>query len=314
MIVATIELPTLRCHEQWDGNGLSEPYLWTAFFWADISTIGTSLKVRVTVPLSSQTLRDRFPNAVQNGQDIIIPPEVGRLSVRLDDGGSNKVMLGALVVLLEQDDTPDNAIKRGHDAFRQSVDFQLNKYVDEHIDELMVRIPTFEELEAIASAIQKATTSAIKSQLSLAQKLFGNQDDFLGYTFALLLGSQVTNPNGNNLVFPLIEKDEFQPGNFGQPVQVGHQSYEIIGGRITVEPFVPDPCASQVLAFNRARTAVEQIQQRISRLQEQLRDASFTEKQDLLNEIREIRATELPPALDAVQLAQEQLTACRNAN
>jgi hypothetical protein len=310
MINATINLPTLRCHEQWDANGLSEPYLWTAFFWADVVTISRATKVLVHVPFSQSSLRDRFPDGVDDGQDISIPPEIGGHRMRLDDGGNNLVMLGVLIVLLEQDNTGDDVMRNAHNIFRQSVTTELNQFVNEN----GATRPSEEQVKAIASAIERTTSGAVRSQIH-GFDIFLSHDSFLGYTFTLLVGSEVTNPNGNNLIFPLIEKDEFRPSfTGGPPVKVGHQRYEIVGGRLTVEPFVPDPCAPQVLALNRALAAVQQIQQSIRTLQEQLSSASPAEKRAILQEVREIRATELPPALDAVDLAQEALAACRNAN
>jgi hypothetical protein len=310
MINATINLPTLRCHEQFDSGGPSEPYLWTAFFWADVTTVGTSVKVRVNVPRFGNSLRGFFPDGVRNGQDIAIPAEIGRQTIKLDDGGNGIVMLGALVVLLEEDSTPDDAIKHGHDVFRQAVGNELNKFVTKN----GARRPTPDEVKAIASAIESATKDAIESQLSFLEKLFLNQDDFLGNTFTLLIGSEVTNPNGNGLTFPLVEKDEFQIGGPGGVRKVGHQKYEIVGANLKVEPFVPDPCAAQVLAFNQAKVGVDELQKALRTLQEQFRNAPASQKPIILEDIREIRTVDLPAAMQAVLRAQEQLTACRNSH
>jgi hypothetical protein len=309
MITATINLPTLRCHEQYDESGHSEPYLWTAFFWADITTIPTALKVKVTVPLSSSSLRDNFQNAVSNGQEISIPPEVGRCQVRLDDGGMNLAMFGVLVALLEQDDTPDRAIRRGHQVFYQAVSAQLNQYIEEHGQ----TPPTAQQIADIAASIERTTKSAVKSQLDFWD-LFYNQDDFLGFTYVLSVGPQLREPADTALTLPLIEKDVFQRLTNGQQIKVGHQKYEIINGRLTVEPFVPDPCGPEVVRLNNANRAVEQVQDRIRALQAQLSSASPAQKIEILREVGELRTTELPPAIEAVRVAQQQLSACRNRN
>jgi hypothetical protein len=308
MINATINLPTLRCHQQFDSGGASEPYLWTAFFFADFVTTKTSKKVRVIVPQFFNSLRSSFPDGVTNGQDISIPPEVGRQTIKLD-ASNDVVALGVLVLLLEQDDTREDAMKIGHRAFAEALEKELNKFVEEH----GATRPNDEQVKAITSAVESSTKDAIKKELNLIDQLFRNQDDFLGVTFTLLIGKEVTNSNGSGLTFPLIEKDEFQVSGT-RIVKVGRQKYEIVGAKLTVEPFVPDPCAAQVLAFNQATVEVDQLKKALRALEEQFKKAPALQKPIIREEIEEIRTVDLPAALEVVKRAQEQLTACRNSH
>lgn len=309
MINATINLPTLRCHEQFDSGRTSEPYLWTAFFFADAATTKTTKQVRVIVPQFFNSLRSNFPDGVTNGQDISIPPEVGRQTIKLDTT-DDRVALGVLVLLLEQDDTPEDAMKIGHRALGDALEKELNKFVKEHGPTR----PNDEQVKAITSAVESTVKSAIKKELNLLDQLFRNQDDFLGNTSTLLLGPEVTHPNGNGLTFPLIEKDEFIPNGTGGVVKVGHQKYEIVGGTLTVEPFVPDPCAAEIIAFNQATVVVDQLKRALRTLEDQLKKAPATQKDILRQEVREMRTVDIPNAEEAVERAQEQLTECRNSH
>src|SRR6266436_5663386 len=123
LISAKIEVPVLHCTQQFDDtHGNSEPYLWFAYIFSDITTANTQQPISVFVPLVSNT-RALFPGNVGNNQDVPIPPEIGTFQVNLDSGRLDppRVLLGVFIVLLEQDDTSDEAIAAGYDAFRDAV-------------------------------------------------------------------------------------------------------------------------------------------------------------------------------------------------
>jgi hypothetical protein len=127
MLKATVTIPRLHCVQQYDENGNSEPYLWLADVTAD-TTSTLPKPVSVFVPHVLDT-RAQYPGNIGNNQDIPIPVEVGTFTKNLEGGMDNTAMLGVLAVLVEEDDTPSEAIAAGYAAFRDAADREINKFV-----------------------------------------------------------------------------------------------------------------------------------------------------------------------------------------
>src|SRR5262249_1246660 len=106
----------------------------------------------------------------------------------------------------------------------------------------------------------------VPSKLSLTQKLFGNQDDLLGFTHALFFGPALQadqNPKVVPFDLPPIDADAFTvvidsffPILRWHLQKVGHQHYEFVRPLLTVQRLAifngDDPCADQQEAFSAA--------------------------------------------------------------
>jgi len=218
LINAKIDVPALHCTQQWDLNGIAANYLWFAYAFGDVTTINAPQPISVFVPLVSNT-RALFPNLVENNQDIPIPADVGTFQANLDDGGADLALLGVLVVLFAQHDTPDEAIAAGYDAYRDAAIREFNNFVKVHG---FVR-PTDDDINQIAAAIGNSVSSAIQSKLSVWQKLFDFQDTLIGHFHKLFIGSELRagpTPSVVPLGLPLLDQDVFVGGR-----KVGHQHH-----------------------------------------------------------------------------------------
>ena len=263
MINATISIPTLHCVEQSDGTGKSEPYLWFCFFWSDATS---NPQEPVSVRLSGvYNERDQYPDNVGNNQDIPIPYISGTSSAALQPPG----MLGVLVALLEQDETPENAIAAGAWAFRGAVHRELNKFVLTN----GFRKPTPPEMEVIQHAIEGSFKAAIRSKLSWVSKWFDDQDDFIGFSHAIFTD------------FPLLANQPFDlPG-----INRGHDRYGFVGENLTVKKVRPGFPATILDLFGKELETAKDLRQRSRKLKEDLSRAAEAEKPAIREKLRGLR-------------------------
>jgi hypothetical protein len=103
--------------------------------------------------------------------------------------GEDELMLsGFLIVLLERDSTPADAIRAGHRMFGQALREEINGFVDDHL-----RFPAPAEIDAIRDAVSSRVEKAIRSKLSWYD-VFISQDDlitFLGGEETLFTASRI---------------------------------------------------------------------------------------------------------------------------
>ena len=285
MINAAIHLPVLHCTEQFDEHGYSEPYLWVAYFWADTTTIRAQPKVSVFVPSISDT-RAVYRDNIDNDSDITIPNEVGRFQVNLEGGATNLAMLGVLAVLFEEDDTAADAIAAGYDAFPIAVSRELNEYVDAHLVDLVSRVPTDDEIKNIASAIYDSVYAAIADKVGWVSGVWDNQDDYIGYSYALFVGNQLAAPTHSiRFILPPIDADVFaQVSPLGEPVKVGHNHYEI-RAELDVTP-LPMVCGDEVNAFDVAVGTFKRLRDQRNKLKVRLAQAPEKEQGSIEGDCR----------------------------
>ena len=267
-------------------------YPWFAFFWADVNSLATPRPVNVYVEPGFS--RDNYPNAVQPGLPVWIPP-VGTHTVQLDDGGNGTAMAGVLVVLFRQHETPDDAIAAGYTAFPDAVSNQLNDFVTQH----PFTQPTDDQVAAMANAIYETVKSAIRSALSWYDLLLP-QDDSIGNTHAVFFGGSdqpdpITTLGRRDLNLPLA-------GDFSFP-----------SATIDIEIPVPDHCTEQEAALRDAMSGLQQVNADIASLQHLIATGTLAEKAEARQELAEIRSNELPAARQAVATAQAALASCRQA-
>jgi hypothetical protein len=286
MLQTTISIPEMLSQAGDDAR----VYPWFAFFWADVNSLATPQPV--TVYVEPGFSRDNYPNAVQPGLPVWIPP-VGTHTVDLDDGGNGTAMAGVLVVLFRQHETPDDAIAAGYAAFPGAVSTQLNDFVAQN----PFTQPTDDQVKAMADAIDAAVTSAVRSALSWYDLLLP-QDETIGNTHAVFFGGSdqadpITTLGRRDLQLPVA-------GSFSFPAAA-----------IDVEIPVPDPCTAQEAALRDAMSGLQQVNADIASLKHVIATGTLAEKAEARQELAEIRSNELPAAKQAVAAAQAALARCR---
>ena len=188
-----LTLRNLHCYDEADSAGSAEPYLWTVFFKIDGDTtvVNPSFTLQGTATVvSTPGNQGDLPNHdVDAGEDVPIPAVLGEFATKLKPiplqqpvGDMKEVggVMGAITVLMEQDNTPGSAIAKGHVALNKAVQDSLNAV----IPTLNVghQEPTDAEIEAMKKKIGDTVTKAVESDVSTWDWLsgFGNMDDKIG--------------------------------------------------------------------------------------------------------------------------------------
>jgi hypothetical protein len=308
----TFHLERLHCHQEHDGSGYSEPYLWTTFWSVDLTTIFTSSPVRVFTPLISN--RDLFQNDVKAGDDVAIPTPLGVSSRILDDGnlsnsGQNGGACGCIVLLWEEDDTPERKVQAALRAYDRAIRQALNDFVRENgpVE------PDEDQLDEIIKQVKGKVEDAIKRGLSVFELLFLNFDDFLGTGRKSYLFKREDEDENAPDLLTILERDEPED-QFSFRISKADQDYEVFG-RIRVEEFVPpapDPCPEQLQAYQKAVEALEKIDEEMAQLASQIPKSTGAERAALIALHKEIKTTRRPIAVRAVAIAQAAYEACRD--
>jgi hypothetical protein len=221
-----VKIENIHCLDEGDGPGNAEPYLWSVFFKIDGETckVNAALKLegRATVITTSGNHGDLLRDGVDAGDNVPIPSSLGLIHTRLKpiyfdvpitvrNQRIDRVagVVGCLVILLEEDFTPNDAIARGHEALNQAVQREL----DNLIPTLGFGHPevTDEDIEEISNRIGDSVTAAIEANVTVWEWLRGaaNMDDKIGskvFKVSLdVLNKLLENPNVQNPAFTFEE-------------------------------------------------------------------------------------------------------------
>ncbi|MDT4966662.1 MAG: hypothetical protein QOJ64_1399 [Acidobacteriota bacterium] len=197
-------------------------------------------------------------------------------SLEVDPGPLDFMMAGCIAVLLEEDDTPNQAMIGGRIAYAKEMHKQLNILAKERIRTLNKKDITEAEVKAIKDSVGDSVKSAIKKGLSIGQKLFGNQDDQIGFTYVNLVDDEI---KSRTLNFPEIFE--------GDDPKSSSNRY-VLSGRIVVGP-VPPPvveiCSKEREAVKAKEHQISGLQLRVISLQRQLQTATPQAKAGIRDEI-----------------------------
>ena len=186
-----VTLSNIHCYDEGDSIGSAEPYLWTVFFKIDGDTAhvntGMFLEGTATVVATPGNHGDLGPGGVDGGEDVPIPPELGEFSTILTpipvDGNTTTNLpgvVGCVVILLEQDSTPDHAVATGHQTLNDAVQQALNDLIPTlHLGHTS---PSDDDIKKLTDKIGKQVEDAISDQVSIWDwlKVLGNMDDKIG--------------------------------------------------------------------------------------------------------------------------------------
>jgi hypothetical protein len=313
MLKAQVHIPLVHCTQQYDENGNSEPYLWFAYFWADSTSIAAENPISVFVPSVPDT-RAQYPDNIGNNRDFPVPSGVGRFEVNLEGAGLNLAMLGVLAVLFEEDDTSSAAIAAGYDAFRLAVSRELNKYVNEK----GLTPPSPDDIAKIVAGIYGPVYDAIADEEGWWSGFWDNQDDYIGYSYALFVGDQLAEPatpTVQDLGLAPIDADAFtiqitsvSPLTWAL-VKVGHNHYEFLRAQLTLSK-VASVCPDKVKAFAAAGEALRSLRDQRNKLKARLAHAPEKEQQSIRLEMGSLKGNEIPKAKRALIDAAGALRDC----
>ncbi len=188
-----LKLNNLHCIDEGDSAGSAEPYLWTVFFKIDGDTTHVTpslvLEGTATVVPTPGNHGDLPNHDVDPGEIVPIPATLGEFSTRLKPiplqqpvGSVKEVggVMGVITVLMEEDNTRNSAIAKGHEALNKAVRDSLNALIPTLT--FSHQEPTEEEIEAMKKKIADTVTKAVAEGVGIWDWLsgFGNMDDKIG--------------------------------------------------------------------------------------------------------------------------------------
>lgn len=189
------DLTHIKCHDEGDGWGSAEPYLWTVFFLVDGSTIsvnsGLTLSGNATMHFTPGSHGNLPNDDVDAGETVTIPAAIGEWqtlmkpipvpppfdAVQPDVGG----VVGVVCVLMEEDNVSDAGAAAGHTALNNAVRTAVNQIVATRT--LTNQEVTEGELAQFETTIQNAVSNAVQNEQNFFENLWSwiNPDDTIGF-------------------------------------------------------------------------------------------------------------------------------------
>jgi hypothetical protein len=190
-----LELDQIQCHDEGDGWGSAEPYLWTVFFKIDGETVALTESLNLTgtatvigTPGSHGNLGDTdvdagdvitIPSAIGEWKPLLSPIPVPE-SLRAVIGDDLPGVVGVACVLMEEDNVTDDGAEAGHAALNGAVASALadiiatRSFSNPNI--------TAQEIGQYMEAVSGAVSDAVKNQQSFFENLWSwlNEDDTVG--------------------------------------------------------------------------------------------------------------------------------------
>jgi hypothetical protein len=317
---AFIVLKQLRCLQEHERG--SEPYLWPVLLYIDDHTLDMDNPgeppVAVIAPAINHA-RVVLQSGMRAGETAAIPPEVGHLRVRFEDGLTIQKLIVA-VALWEEDETPTAAMRAGFAAF---VGAQRAALIANLSDLFQATTEAQLQLinDKITDQVRGAVESAIKNGLTGWQKakVFAgtlNLDDFIASaSVAFPLGLP---PEPGELVpflvptpftLPLVRR-AINPLT-GEVLDSTTDRYEL-EGELLLRRVPTELCRAEVAQVAAAKVAVEDIEKQIKALQAEREQASPAEKVLINQQIKELKEVDLPAKEAELTAARQALQACRD--
>lgn len=197
-----ILLENVHCHDEGDGWGNAEPYLWPIFFKIDGDSYaveaGSGLIGFPTIESRNGHHGNLNNTDVDAGNDVQVPETLGLWQTTLKPIPINDPFIksligedlpgiaGVIVVLMEEDNWPDSLADIGYNALVNSVQLAVAKVAAGF--QKATHAPTKPEIDAAIQTVKDTASSmvhdAVKGTMSGWQLLwygtFGNNDDTIG--------------------------------------------------------------------------------------------------------------------------------------
>lgn len=200
------DLTHIKCHDEGDGWGSAEPYLWTVFFLVDGSTIsvnsGLTLSGQATLHFTPGSHGNLPNDDVDAGETVPVPAAIGEWQTLMkpipvpppfdttqpDVGG----VVGVVCVLMEEDNVSDDGAAAGHTALNNAVRAAVNEIVATRT--LTNQEVTEGELAEFEASIQDAVSGAVQNEQNIFENLWSwiNPDDTIGFQVFLFTHDDLT--------------------------------------------------------------------------------------------------------------------------
>ncbi len=293
----SVKLSSLFCHDEADGIGNAEPYLWTIYFKIDGETITQSqfsLVGDAVFHFGAGSHENLRTHAVLDGESVKIPAEVGEWSTTLRPivitDLSNKQhfipgTLGVAAILMEEDNVSHSGAEAGHKALNQFVQNTINDFIHnlrliDFADPNTSQEVLDEKIKLLIQKIKDESAGKIKTAITNQQPwyndawAFVNKDDNIG--------SEVFMFNKNDIV-----QSHYSVSLNKRWKNEG--DWEIFG-LVTA----PNPCLSFLVAVNKQKNEIKGIEDQIRATRAEMVRAPVTLRNQLQKEIDELVASLAP--------------------
>ncbi|MEU4745116.1 hypothetical protein AB0G02_32295 [Actinosynnema sp. NPDC023658] len=199
----TTRLTRLHCHDEGDGWGNAEPYLWAVFFKIDgdsyVVQQGAGL-VGSPIIVSSNGSHGNLGNTdVDAGDDVTVPEGIGSFSTVLKPipvndpfiaslfpDGNLPGITGVVVTAMEEDGWPDSLANDGYSAFVNAVHLAVVKVAADF--QHATHAPTPAEIKAAVDQVKSSAATSVRTQVKGSMDAwellwfgtFGDNDDSVG--------------------------------------------------------------------------------------------------------------------------------------
>lgn len=203
----TLSLDKLRAIHESDTvfSPAAEPYMWAVFFKLDADTVTTGKPSILTTQGNRKDLGDL---EMSDGAVVSIPPRLGRFTTVLKPLPlptiADQSRIGVVAVVLEQDDTADHAIAKGHAAFNLAMREVLDGFVK---TAEQGKPPTDKDIAKAKDQVKAKVIAAIKNDLS-GFELLANQDDVIGIAVQIFTLGQIQKAAANQLPISVQLKED----------------------------------------------------------------------------------------------------------
>lgn len=309
----TVKLSSIHCFDEADSIGDAEPYLWTIFFKIDGETIKhtpgqfvlTGDAVFKFGPGSHGNLGTK---SVDAGNNVQIPAAIGEFHTQLQPiiltNGTKTIpvpgIVGAIAVLMEEDNVSDSGAEKGHQALNNFVQTEINNFIHginlvqfagvEHPQDKLNEL-----IDAMKKQIQDGASGVVSKAIKDAQGFWSN----------LWSGLNADDKIGS-AVWTFSQQDIVQHHySIGLDQRWKNEGDWELFGVISA----PNPCQAQLVAVNQQKHKIDQIEAQIRAKQTEMARAPVSQKAELRAEIDELKA-ELPPLRTELTRLEGLLNRC----
>lgn len=215
-----LKLNEIICHDEGDGWGSAEPYLWAIFFKIDGLSVwqnGIMLGGEADFRFSHGSHHNLPNHDVDPGEVVQIPSNVGEWStilqpIEIDDFQGNIIevpgIVGVVAVLMEEDNVTDDGAEAGHQGLNNHVRDSINNFIasinlldflnsDDPAQDLQEKID--ELIESIKNGIEDVVKDAITSNQNWLEDFWSwlNPDDKIGDKVWTFKSTEIVENNYN---------------------------------------------------------------------------------------------------------------------
>lgn len=309
----SIKLSSIYCHDEADGPGDAEPYLWTIFFKIDGQNIrqnGFVLAGEATFAFGAGSHNNLNTSSVVDGEVVVIPPSVGEWTTSLQpiiikDLKDNEYripgIVGIVAVLMEEDNVSDSGAEAGHQALNNYIKNSINTFIGDL--SLLEFANTNNPKEVLDAKIEELKKQMIDGSGSIVSDAIVNKQPWYSDLWAWVnaddkIGSEIW----------LFDQDEIVSRRYH--IHLNKRWFNEGEWEIHGDLNAPNPCQAQLVAVNQQKVRIQNIENQIRALRAEMIRMPPAARAALQAEINEIVNTQLEPAQEQLKVLQRKLEQC----